>query len=83
MKALAAVALLSLLGTAASAKLAPIEPQRITLAAADDDADFIGPAGAMMELDYFRTPRPSSIAIKVFPCRLWMSAKTRLAQTCH
>jgi hypothetical protein len=80
-KALAAIVALSMLGTAALAKPAPIGRQQFTQAA--DAVVFIGPAGAMAESDYFRAPPPASAARKLFPCRLQMFAKTRLAQTCH
>ena len=88
MKALVALAVILALsatfGATSQAKLAPLEPQQI--ATSPDDTDMVaGPAGAMVESDYFRAPQPPFAAGRVFPCRLQvrMFEKTRLAQSCN
>jgi hypothetical protein len=38
--------------------------------AANDSAIYLGPAGALLEADYFRAPQPRYGARRLFPCRL-------------
>lgn len=77
------IALVALVG-AALAKPAPIEPLRLTHAP-EEMAMSVGPAGAMLESDYFRAPAQPVTAGRVFPCRLQLQLfdKTHLAQSCH
>lgn len=84
MKAVLAFAVLLTVSAAAQAKLAPVETPRLT-PAPDDSGIFVGPAGAMLEADYFRAPQTPVAAGRVFPCRLQLQIfeKTRLAQSCH
>ncbi len=70
------------LDATAQAKLAPFEPQPAA-ASLEAAAIYLGPAGAMLERDYFRAPQPLFAAGRIFPCRLQLFAKTRLAQSCH
>jgi hypothetical protein len=46
---------------------------------------FVGPAGAMLESDYFRAPAANLAGDGLFPCKLDLDllAKARLAATCH
>lgn len=84
MNPLLAVALLLTLSAAAQAKPAPTEPMRLTHAP-EEMAMSVGPAGAMLETDYFRAPQRPVTAGRVFPCRLQLQLfdKTHLAQSCH
>lgn len=84
MKAALAFAILLMLEAAAQAAYVPVAPQRLT-APPDESAMLVGPAGAMLESDYFQAPRSPLTARRVFPCRLQLSVfdKTRLAQSCH
>jgi len=77
------IALLTL-SAAVQAKPAPIEPLRLTHAP-EEIAMSVGPAGAMLESDYFRAPARPVTAGRVFPCRLQLQVfeKTHLAQSCH
>lgn len=86
MKALVALAFFLALIVLASAKPAPVEEPRSTLALNGADIS-VGPAGttgAMLERDYFQAPQPQFNAGS-FPCRLQPTVfeKTRLAQLCH
>ncbi|MFN3658517.1 MAG: hypothetical protein ACK4UO_14805 [Pseudolabrys sp.] len=73
---------LILLTQAANAAYAPVETAPRT-PSPDVYAMFTGPAGAMLESDYFRAPRTSER--RAIPCRLERSIfdKTRLAQACN
>jgi hypothetical protein len=82
MKVLLALAVFLALGATAQAKLAPVEPQPAA-ASLEASAMYLDPAGAMIERDYFRTPQPLFAARRIFPCRLQLFAKTRLAQSCN
>lgn len=77
------VALLTLSATA-EAKPAPTEPMRLTHAT-EEMAMSVGPAGAMLESDYFRAPQRPVTTGRVFPCRLQLQLfdKIHLAQSCH
>ena len=83
MKAVIALAIILALGTAAEAKLAPVEPQSGP-PKPDVTAIFTGPADAMIEHDYFRQPPRPMAARRIFPCTVQMIVfeKTRLAQSC-
>jgi hypothetical protein len=85
MKALMALALVLALGATAQAKLTPLEPRPVPVSSNDYEM-FAGPAGAMLESDYFRAPEPRPAAAgTLFPCRaqVWLFDKTRVAQSCH
>jgi hypothetical protein len=84
MKALLALAVLAALATIATANPSPFEPSAATTAA-DDDALYLGPVGAMLESDYFRAPEPPAGASRVFPCRVRLQPigrTPRFAQAC-
>jgi hypothetical protein len=82
--ALALTLLLLTVQTTAHATYAPVAPQRLT-PPPEESAMLVGPAGAMLESDYFRAPPAPIAARRVFPCRLQISVfdKTRLAQSCN
>lgn len=84
MKPVLAWALLLFLSAAAQAKLAPVNSPRLT-PSPDESSVFIGPAGAMLEADYFRAPQKPVAVGRVFPCRLNLQVfeKTQIAQSCH
>lgn len=67
---------------AAQAKPTPIESMRLT-ASTEETSMATGPAGAMLESDYFRAPQRPLTAGRVFPCRLQIFDKVKLAQSCH
>ena len=46
--------------------------------AASDSAIYLGPAGAMLEADYFHAPQPRYGARRVFPCQLRLHAVERV-----
>ena len=81
------VLFLGLAATTAAAKPSPVEPARsanpITLARASAEFN-IGPAGAMLERNYFRAPESDSRSGLYF-CRITpsMFAKVRLTQDCR
>ena len=70
------------LSAAAQANLAPVEPPQSAIAA-NDLAIATGAAGATLEHDYFRAPQPAYATINVFPCRLRIFDKMRIAQSCN
>lgn len=84
MKSFIALALLFALGTTAQGKLAPVDAQPAAISR-DDLAISSGPAGAMLERDYFRAPPATYAADHPFLCRLQLVIfdKRRLAQSCH
>lgn len=84
MKTLIAIALLFVIGVAAQAKLAPVDPQPVAFSP-DDLAISTEAPGALLEQDYFRAPPPATAASRVFPCRLQLRLfdKTQLAQSCN
>lgn len=84
MKALLAIGVLLALNVAAAAKPAPVTAPRLT-PSPEDTAMVLGPAGAMLESDYFRAPQTPVVSGRVFPCRLQLQVfeKTKLAQSCH
>ena len=87
MKNLFAVILALTAATAAVAKPSPIEPVRSAnpMALAHVSAEFnIGPAGAALERNYFRTPESDSHSA-LYLCRFEpsMFAKVRLTQSCR
>ena len=84
MKNLLAVILVLTAATAATAKPAPVEPARSANPMARASAEFnIGPAGATLERNYFRTPEADSHS-GLYLCRFEpsMFAKVRLTQSC-
>jgi hypothetical protein len=84
MKALLTIAMLLALSATAQAKFAPVETPRVTISP-EDNGIFVGPAGAMLESDYFRAPQTPVASGRLFPCRLQLQVfnKTQLAQSCH
>jgi hypothetical protein len=82
-KVVLGIALLLTLSAAAQAKYAPVETPRPT-APPDDSAMFVGPAGAMLESDYFRAPPQQQRSSDSNVCRLQLRVfdKTQLAQSC-
>jgi hypothetical protein len=50
----------------------------------DTNAIATGPAGALLEQDYFRMPPQPNAARRILPCtvRLIVFEKTRIAQAC-
>jgi hypothetical protein len=82
-KVVLGVALLLTLSVAAHANYAPVETPRPT-APPDDSAMFVGPAGAMLEANYFRAPPPQQRSSHSNVCRVQLRLfdKTQLAQSC-
>ncbi len=72
------------LAAPAQAKLTVGEPQRIIAVSADDTAVATGPAGALLESNYFNAPQSQPAFGRGNSCRLPLSIfeKTRLARTC-
>ena len=86
MKVLATVVIFSMLGSgAALAKLTPTDQLHFVQAGYVADATTtVSPARTTLESNYFQAPpEPPSAMRKLFPCRLDIFAKTRLAQTCN
>ncbi len=81
MKKLIAIAFVLVFGTAAQGKPAPVDPHSIAFSS--DLAISSEPAAATLERDYFRAPQAGYAASRVFPCRLRMFDKTRLALSCR
>jgi hypothetical protein len=79
-----AFVLLVALSAAAEANYGPAPQKRLT-PSPSDWAMFVGPAGAMLESDYFRAPAANVAGDGLFPCKLDLDllAKTRLAMTCR
>jgi len=71
------------LGAGAAAKPSPYAPPPLR-PAHSEDALYLGPAGAMLEADYFRAPPPQFGARRVFPCQfhLHVERASRLVQSC-
>jgi hypothetical protein len=69
----------------AQAKLVVGEPQPVLALSADDTAVATGPAGALLESNYFNAPQMPSTFGRGNSCRLPRSLfeKTRLAQSCN
>lgn len=84
MRPMFALILLLAFATGAEAKHSPVPVERLTPSPAEL-AIFTGPAGAMLESDYFRAPGARLAGAGLFPCRLRLDlfSKTRMAQTCH
>lgn len=82
MKSVAALAIMLALGTAVLAKPTPAEPWLFMSESLNASAVFVGPAGAMMESDYFRAPSQAS-AQRIFPClvRPLIFEKTQVTRT--
>lgn len=83
MRLLPGLALLACLG-AAEAAPSPAQqaaPERHI----DNGALYLGPAGALLEHNYFNAPRARSGITRIFPCRLHLRRtvrRTRIAQSC-
>jgi len=82
MRLLLSFALLTVFPAAAAATPSPMqrEAQRI-----DDGAIYLGPAGALLESDYFNVPPPQAGVTRIFPCRFHLRAtvgSARFAQSC-
>lgn len=84
MKPLLAFVVLVSLGGGAMAKPAPVEPVRLTHSP-NDTGMSVGPAGAMLESDYFSASQQPITTGRVFPCRLQLQVfdKTQIAQSCR
>jgi hypothetical protein len=84
MRAVIPLLLLLILPAAAQASHGSAPTKRLTPSPADW-AMFTGPAGAMLESDYFRAPGANLAGSGLFPCKLDLDlfAKTRLATTCR
>ena len=80
-----ALALTGLLALPAQAKLVAGEPPTIIAISADDTAITTGPAGAMIESNYFNAPQTQIGLGRNNSCRLPLSMfeKTRLARACN
>ncbi len=72
------------LAAPAQAKLAVGEPHPVIGISVDDTAVATGPAGALLESNYFNAPQPSLNFGRGNSCRAPLSLfeKTRLAQSC-
>jgi hypothetical protein len=84
MKNLLAVILVLTTATTATAKPSPVGPARSEIALAHASTEFnIGPAGAILERNYFRAPEADSHS-GLYLCRSEpsMFAKVRLTQSC-
>jgi hypothetical protein len=89
MKGLTAAAMLLVLTVVAGAKPAPVSDPKLaaypTSPLARNDVDInIGPAGAMLEREYFQAPQPPFTAGGL-PCRLQSAIfdKMQLARLCR
>lgn len=87
MKALlfATLALSPLLAVPAQAKLVTGDPQPVIAISADDTAIMTGPAGALIESNYFNAPQARIGLGRNNSCRLPLGLfeKTRLARACN
>jgi len=84
MLSLIAFAVLLAFGQAAQAKVAPDDAVLTTPSAAANDAVmYSGPIGAMLEANYFRTPRVVSTGNSLCRLHLYFSSEPfRLARSC-
>jgi hypothetical protein len=70
----------------AQAKFAPLDPAAtVTVISFEDTTINSGPAGAMLESNYFNAQQPLLAGIRVFPCRLQTNLfqKTSLVRACN
>ena len=67
------LALLVAFAAGAAAKTSPVE-RPAEAARIDDGAIYLGPAGVMLEQDYFNVPRPQAGATRIFPCSFHLRA---------
>jgi hypothetical protein len=84
MKVFLASILFAALSTGVAAKPSPFEAKPAPPAVVDDNALYLGPAGAMLESSYFGVQQPAG-AGRVFPCRVRLHAidrQLRFAQVC-
>ena len=78
------LALLFAFAAAATAKPAPFD-YRPAAPRVDDGAIYLGPAGAMIEGDYFKVARPQAGATRIFPCAFHLRVtrgRALVAQSC-
>ncbi len=80
-----ALVIAPLLALPAQAKLVTGEPQPILAVSVEDTAITTGPAGAMIESNYFNAPQTQIGLGRNNSCRLPMSLfeKTRMARACN
>ncbi len=80
----ALLALSAVFGASAQAMVAPQQNAALVVTSSDSTI-LAGPAGALLEANYFRAPPSPSTRNRVFPCRLQMRIfdKISLAQSCH
>jgi hypothetical protein len=83
MKVVLAFALFLTLSATAHAKLAPVEEMPRSTPPSDDSAVLVGPAGAMLEADYFRAPQKPAPDPHMCRLQLRVFEKTQLAESCH
>jgi hypothetical protein len=85
MKFLIGLAMLVAIETMAVAKPSPFELRASTQNHGDQQLLYLGPAGAMLEADYFGLPRPLAGSPRVFPCSLRLqpiAQGSRFARVC-
>lgn len=81
----------SLLGAALCALATPAMATRTPVARSDRPSELlaetsmipIGLPAALLESDYFQTPQEPIAAGRIFPCRLQLFEKIRVARACH
>jgi hypothetical protein len=72
-------------GAPALAKFTPVEPEvPVTAISLEDTTINSGPAGAMLESNYFNAPQRPLAGIRVYPCSVQVNLfqKTHLIRTC-
>lgn len=85
MKVVLAPVLLLIFVASAVAKPSPFEVKDVPSLPPDDNVLYLGPAGAMLESDYFGAPQSLTGANRIFPCRVKLQAaerRTSFAQVC-
>jgi hypothetical protein len=73
MRPLLILALLTGFAATAAAKTSPAE-RPAAGPRIDDGAIYLGPAGVLLEQDYFNLPRPQAGATRIFPCSFHLRA---------
>lgn len=84
MRLLLSFALLTVFLAVAAAAPSPMQ-RAASAPRLDDGAIYLGPAGALLESDYFSVSRPPPGVTRIFPCRFHLRAtvnRTRVAQSC-
>jgi hypothetical protein len=79
----AALAVAPLLALPAHAKLVTGEPQQVIAISVEDTAIMTGPAGAMIESNYFNAPQTQIGRNNSCRLPLGLFEKTRLARACN